>query len=61
MSAPEDSGSLIVELKIDDSIVHVFKSIHGGAVATLIDAVSTMALFNTVQRKPGVSVDMSIS
>lgn len=35
--------------------------IHGGAVAGLIDAVSTIALFNTPLQKPGVTIDMNIS
>lgn len=37
------------------------KTLHGGAIASLVDAVSTIALYNTSNRKPGVSVNININ
>jgi uncharacterized protein (TIGR00369 family) len=34
---------------------------HGGLTASLIDAVSTAALFNTKIRKPGVTTNLSVN
>ncbi len=42
-------------------MANINKVIHGGALASLVDLVSTAALYNTKQRKPGVSVDMHLS
>lgn len=58
ISAPEDQGSCLVEIKVDEKLSNVNKVIHGGAIASLADLVSTAALYNTKLRKPGVSVDM---
>ncbi|RNA33876.1 acyl-coenzyme A thioesterase 13 [Brachionus plicatilis] len=61
ISAPENKGSCLFQIKVDESLVNINKTIHGGAVATLLDMTTTAALFNTPLRKPGVSVDMNIS
>lgn len=61
INAPENEGTCLVELKIDDSLVNVNKTLHGGAIASLVDAVTTIALYNTVNKKPGVSVNMNVS
>lgn len=42
-------------------MANINQVIHGGALASLVDLVSTAALYNTKQRKPGVSVDMHVS
>jgi uncharacterized protein (TIGR00369 family) len=59
--APENSGTCLVEFKIDETTMNARQVIHGGAIASLIDIVSTIALVNTPLQKPGVSVDMNIS
>jgi acyl-coenzyme A thioesterase 13 len=61
LSAPENDGSCLIELKVDETLANVNKVIHGGALASLVDLVTTMALYNTPRRKPGVSVGMNIS
>ena len=61
MSAPENEGTFLVEIKIDNTLANVNQVIHGGALASLVDLTSTAALFNTKLRKPGVSVDMHLS
>ena len=42
-------------------MANINQVIHSGALASLVDLVSTAALYNTKQRKPGVSVDMHVS
>ena len=42
-------------------MANVNQVIHGGALASLVDLVSTAALYNTKLKKPGVSVDMHLS
>ena len=42
-------------------MVNVNKTLHGGAIASLVDVVTTIALFNTVNKKPGVSVSMNVN
>ncbi len=61
ISAPENEGTCLVQLKIDKSIVNINSVLHGGATASLVDLVSTIALFNTANKKPGVSVNMNIN
>jgi len=51
----------LVQLKIDKTIVNINSTLHGGATASLIDLVSTIALFNTPLKKPGVSVNMNVN
>ena len=41
-------------------MANVNQVIHGGALASLVDLVSTAALYNKL-KKPGVSVDMHLS
>jgi uncharacterized protein (TIGR00369 family) len=61
VSAPSDSGTILVEIKVDETLVNVNGSMHGGIISSLLDFVSTAALFNSPTRKPGVSVDMNLS
>ena len=61
ISAPENEGTCLIQLKIDKSIVNINSVLHGGATASLVDLVSTIALFNTANKKPGVSVNMNIN
>lgn len=52
---------MLVEIKVDETLVNVNGSMHGGIIASLLDFVSTAALFNSPTRKSGVSVDMNLS
>jgi acyl-coenzyme A thioesterase 13 len=59
--APENGGTCLIELKVDETVMNVNRVIHGGALASLVDLVTTVALYNTPQRKPGVSVGMNVT
>ena len=48
-------------MKVDESLLNYGNTLHGGATASLIDIVTTLALMNTPQQKPGVTVDLNIS
>ncbi|CAF0741536.1 unnamed protein product [Brachionus calyciflorus] len=61
VSAPENQGSCLIELKVDEKLINMNKTIHGGALASLLDISTTVALYNTPIRKLGVSVDLNIS
>ena len=61
ISAPENEGTCLIEIKIDETLINAKEVIHGGAIAGLVDSISTIALFNTPNQKPGVSVDINIS
>ena len=59
--SPENEGKCVCEMKIEETHVNVNRVLHGGLIASLIDGVSTAALYNTKIRKTGVSVNMQIS
>ena len=61
VSAPENTGTCLIKLTVDSDLININNVMHGGAISTLIDLVSTAALFNTTPRKPGVSVDLHVS
>lgn len=61
VSAPEDEGKCLVEFEVNETVMNYGKVIHGGAIASLVDIVTTVAQFNTPVRKPGVSVNINIS
>ena len=49
-----------MEFKVDETVVNAWHTLHGGAIASLVDTVTTIALFNSI-KKPGVSVNMNIT
>ena len=51
----------MIEIKVDETLANVNHVIHGGAIASLVDLVTTVAVYNTPQRKPGVSVSINVS
>ncbi|XP_072460076.1 acyl-coenzyme A thioesterase 13 [Notamacropus eugenii] len=55
------SGKVVCEMKVEQEHVNKLGSLHGGLTATLVDAISTLALLNTERGLPGVSVDMNIT
>lgn len=61
ISAQENEGYCLAELKVDQEYTNVSKNIHGGAIASLIDIITTCALYNTPLKKPGVSVDIKLT
>lgn len=61
MSVPEDKGVAVVELKVEKPLVNAAGLLHGGVIASLMDSISTLALFNSPVKKPGVSVNINLS
>lgn len=55
------SGSVTCELDVKEGLQNSYTSLHGGAVATIVDVVGTMALLTMDPTRAGVSVDLSVS
>lgn len=55
------NGKCVAEMKVEEEHTNRGGVLHGGFTATLVDAVSTMALMTTEKAVAGVSVDLSIS
>ena len=61
LNAPQDQGSCLAELRLDGKeLVNINSVLHGGVIASLVDTVTTIALYNSPTRKTGVSVNMNI-
>ncbi|XP_067677915.1 acyl-coenzyme A thioesterase 13-like [Haliotis asinina] len=56
-----EEGRCVCELVVSPELSNPRGSLHGGVAATLVDIVSTWAVMTTGEKKPGVSVDLSIS
>ncbi|XP_074061799.1 acyl-coenzyme A thioesterase 13 [Macrotis lagotis] len=54
-------GKVVCEMKVEEQHTNQKGTLHGGLTATLVDAVSTLALMNTERGRTGVSVDMNIT
>lgn len=54
------AGQCICELKVANEHQNRSGLLHGGMTSTLVDAVSTMALFSKIERF-GVSIEMNVS
>ncbi|XP_015909373.1 uncharacterized protein [Parasteatoda tepidariorum] len=54
------AGQCVCELKVANEHKNRNGLLHGGMTSTLVDAVSTMALFSKIERY-GVSIEMSVS
>jgi len=54
-------GKCQASLVVGHEHSNINKVMHGGMAASLVDVVSTMALLTYDQKKPGVSVDLSVS
>uniref|UniRef100_A0A6B2LTT1 Acyl-coenzyme A thioesterase 13 n=1 Tax=Arcella intermedia TaxID=1963864 RepID=A0A6B2LTT1_9EUKA len=48
-------------LPITEKVSNAYGGLHGGATATLVDIVGTMAQLSVDHRKPGVSIDLNVS
>ena len=53
--------AVICELVVSEQLANNFGTLHGGALATLVDVVGTMALLGRDPLRPGVSVEMNQS
>lgn len=54
-------GKVVCEMKVEEEHTNQLGTLHGGLTATLVDAISTIAIMNTERGAPGVSVDMNIT
>jgi len=57
----EALGEVEVEFEVEDGLQNTYATLHGGATATLVDVVGTMALLALDPTRAGVSVDLSVS
>lgn len=51
-------GRVVCELEVTESLANAFGTLHGGATATMIDVVGTLALLALDPSRPGVSVEL---
>ena len=56
-----DKGRIMCTMLVDEGVQNAYKTLHGGAVSTIVDVVGTMALLSIDATKPGVSVDLNVS
>eukprot|EP00127_Corallochytrium_limacisporum_P005545 Clim_evm62s207 gene=Clim_evmTU62s207 len=56
-----EKGRVVCQLKVDRSLSNAYYTLHGGATATLVDIVGTIALLTMDYKRPGVSVDINVS
>ncbi|CAG0886213.1 unnamed protein product [Cyprideis torosa] len=55
-------GNITAELKINEKLLNGGGTLHGGAIATAIDSISTIGLMTVGEEAiPGVSVDLHVS
>lgn len=60
--ASVDGGHVVVKLEVTLDHVNVSKNLHGGAAATLVDVVGTLAIMNADDHhRFGVSTDLNLS
>jgi acyl-coenzyme A thioesterase 13 len=56
------SGRVAVRVEVDTHLVNMAQTLHGGAAATLIDVVGTLAIIVADRHhRPGVSTDLNVS
>lgn len=56
-----EEGRVLCSMPVDESVQNAFSTLHGGATATIVDVVGTIALLSLDPAKPGVSVDLNVS
>ncbi|MBN1206644.1 MAG: PaaI family thioesterase [Myxococcaceae bacterium] len=57
-----DGGRARVRLPVGEAVQNVNGALHGGAVATLVDVVGTLAIMSADrEHRPGVSTDLNVS
>jgi len=57
-----DGGHVVVNLEVTLDHVNATKNLHGGAAATLVDVVGTLAIMNLdAHHRFGVSTDLNVS
>lgn len=57
-----EGGKARVRLPVGESVQNAGGALHGGAVATLVDVVGTLAIMSADrEHRPGVSTDLNVS
>ena len=56
-----DKGEVFCSVVVGEELENSFKSLHGGAVSTLVDICGTLAILSKDKTKPGVSVELNVS
>ncbi|MBX3466145.1 MAG: PaaI family thioesterase [Planctomycetes bacterium] len=57
-----EPGRAVVSLPVTDAVVNMVGTLHGGAIATLVDDAGTIAIMSADQDgRPGVTTDLNVS
>lgn len=54
-------GTVECELLINEDIQNTYGTLHGGAIATIVDVVGTMAILTKDPLRAGVSIDLNVT
>ena len=57
----EALGEVDTEFEVEEGLTNAYATLHGGATATLVDVVGTMALLARDPTRAGVSVEINVS
>ena len=57
----EAAGEVEAEFEVEEGLQNAYETLHGGAAATLVDVVGTMALLARDPARAGVSVELSVA
>ena len=61
-SVSAEDGHVVVRVEVTIDLVNVAKTLHGGAAATLVDIVGTLAIISADEHhRFGVSTDLNVS
>lgn len=60
-SVNEEAGLVVCSLVVGKELENSFRSLHGGAISTLVDIGGTLAILSKDSTKPGVSVELNVS
>lgn len=55
------AGRAVCEVDVTDGLQNAYKTLHGGAITTLVDIVGTLALLSLDPTRAGVSVELNVS
>eukprot|EP00035_Acanthoeca_spectabilis_P004060 m.98416 g.98416 ORF g.98416 m.98416 type:complete len:192 (+) comp12427_c0_seq3:117-692(+) len=56
-----NADSVVACVKVTEPLANAFNTLHGGAIATLVDVLGTMALLAQDSSRPGVSVEINVT
>jgi len=56
-----NNGDVSCSLEVSDAFKNGYGTLHGGAIASIVDVVGTLSILSVDNTKPGVSVDINVS